>query len=404
MDIYLARQPIFNRKKQLYGYEILYRGDVNNYFPPKIDGEVATSTVLAHALFNIGLEGLTSGKKALINFTEKHLLAGPPSQLPKEICIVEILEDVAPTSAILDACNELKGAGYSLALDDYIFDKNHDPLLDVVDIVKVDCQALSLGEIHDNLKHFSAHRPLELLAEKIETHQEFAQCHDMGFDYFQGFFFSKPEIIKKQKLDISKVTLLGLIAEVNRTDFSFSRVDKMITADVALSYKLLRYINSAYYSLVSKVKSIRHALSYLGESGTRQFVCLAVASELAVQKTSELTKLSIIRAQLCKLLAQKGGGGYDESQAFLVGLFSMLDAMLDISMQELMTKIPLAKDLTHALNEKKGPLAPFLLAIEAYEQGNINICEQQLILIGVTPEEMVSSYFEALRWADLLND
>ena len=404
MNIYLARQPIFNRKKQLYGYEILYRGDVNNYFPQKIDGEVATSTVLAHALFNIGLEGLTSGKKALINFTAKHLLAGTPSQLPKENCIVEILEDVLPTNAILAACNELKTTGYKLALDDYIFDATQAPLLEIVDIIKVDCQAVSLEKIRDKLKHFSPNRPLELLAEKIESHQEFAQCHEMGFDYFQGYFFSKPEIIKKQKLDISKVTLLALIAEVNRADFSFSRVEKMITPDVALSYKLLRYINSAYYSLVSKVKSIRHALTYLGESGTCQFVCLAVASELAVEKTPELTKLSIIRAQLCKLLAQKSSGGYDESQLFLVGLFSMLDAMLDIPMQELLVKISLAKDLTLALCERKGPLAPFLLAVEAYEHGNVNTCVEELALIGVTPEEMVSLYFEALRWADLLNE
>ncbi len=403
MDIYLARQPIFNRKKQLYGYEILYRGDVNNYFPQNTDGEVATSTVLAHTLFNIGLEGVTNGKKALINFTEKHLLAGTPSQLPKEHCIVEILEDVAPTDAVLAACKALKTAGYLLALDDYIFDFAHAPLLDLVDIIKIDCQAISVEKIRDKLKYFTPHYPLELLAEKIESHEEFEQCHDMGFDYFQGFFFSKPEIIKKQKLDITKVTLLALIAEVNRADFSFSRVERMIAPDVALSYKLLRYINSAYYSLVSKVKSIRHALAYLGEAGTCQFVCLAVASELAVEKTPELTKHSIIRAQLCKLLAQKSSGGYDESQLFLVGLFSMLDAMLNMPMQELLVKMSLAKDLNKALGEREGPLAPFLLAVEAYEHGNINTCVKQLALIGVTPEEMVNLYFKALRWADLLN-
>lgn len=404
MDIYLARQPIFDRKQRVFGYEVLYRGELQNYFPLEVDGELATSTVLAHTLMNIGLERVAGGKKALINFTAQHLLDGTPLQMPHETCIVEILENIPPTKEILTACEQLKQRGYTLALDDYCFEEIQEPFLQWVDVVKVDMRACSPDRLQTNISHIAKDRHQSMLAEKIEQQDEYARCREMGFHYFQGYFFSKPEVIHKQKLDITQVTLLAMMAEVTRPDFSFSRAEKMISSDVSLSFKLLRYINSAYYSLVSKVKSIRHALAYLGEKGTRQFVCLVVASELAVNKTPELTRLAIIRGQLCKLLALQCRAGYDESEVFLLGLFSLLDAMLDRQMEEVLHQLPLDESLYNALVQRTGPLAPFLLTVEAYEKGDLQTCMHHLSRLNISSEAMVSSYFQALQWADLFNE
>ncbi len=404
MDIYLARQPIFDRKKRLFAYEILYRGDLKNVFPRSVDGEVATSTVLAHSLFNVGLSTITGDKKALINFTEKHLLEKTPTQVPSSICVVEILEDVPASEKVLVACNELKQAGYTLALDDYTFEKSLDPFLELVSILKIDFHAVSMARIKKQLPLISNKHNIKFLAEKVENNEEYKESLEMGFDYFQGYFFSKPEILKNKKLDVAQVSLLSLIREVNRDDFSFSRVEKMITADVALSYKLLRYINSAFYSLVSNVKSIKHALTYLGEKGARQFISLAVASELAGGKTPELTKTAIVRAELCKLLSLKTNSKQDESQLFLLGLFSLLDAMLDMSMSYLLERLPLAGEFKEALIDKKGPLAPYIMAVKSYERGDLDHCSIYLSELGLEPEEMVSLYSKSLKWADLFYD
>jgi EAL and modified HD-GYP domain-containing signal transduction protein len=404
LDIYLARQPIFDRKKRLFAYEILYRGDLTNVFPDTIDGEVATSTVLAHFLFNMGLEGITGGKKALINFTEKHLLDRTPLQLPANTCIIEILEDVTASDLVIAACSNLKRSGYTIALDDYTFASSQNALLPYIDIIKIDLKAIELEQAAVQLTSLTRVKQFKYLAEKVEDHDEYLRCVELGFDYFQGYFFSKPELLRQKNLDVSKVTLLSLIAEVNKKDFSFSRVEKMITTDVALSYKLLRYINSAYYSLISKVRSIRHALSYLGEKGARQFICLAIASELSSEKTPELTKLAIIRAQFCRLIALKANCKYDESQLFLLGLFSLLDSMLDMSMPDLLENLPLADELKEALQDRKGPFAPYINAVITYERGDLDQCESCLCDIGLQPNAMVALYYDALKWADLFNE
>jgi len=177
----------------------------------------------------------------------------------------------------------------------------------------------------------------------------------------------------------------------------------LIAPDVSLSYKLLRYINSVYYSLVRKVTSVRYALTYLGEFGARQFVSLVAASEISTGKPSELMRLSMVRAQLCQLLGATRNIPADDSQLFLLGLFSLLDAMLDISMAELTEKLPLSDELKSALNERRGPLAPYLQAVIAYEQGEFQACTSYLQVLGIAPEAMIKAYFKALAWADLFD-
>ncbi|MBM9536544.1 EAL and HDOD domain-containing protein [Desulfobulbus alkaliphilus] len=401
MDIYIARQPVFNRKKQLFAYEVLYRSSIENTCPSSVLGDDATNTVLAHVLFNIGLETITGGRRALINFTENHLLQQTPTYLPREQCIIEILESILPTPDVLAACKILHGKGYILALDDYDFDETMDPLMPWVHIVKVDFLAVDKDSIRNGMARLKQFEAIRWLAEKIESHQEFDLAMSLGFSYFQGYFFNKPEVIKNKTLNSSKITLLNLLTEVCRPEINLKKIEKMITPDVSLSYKVLRYINSAYYSLVTKVTSIRYALLYLGESGVRQFVSLAAASEFSEGKPTELMRLSMVRAQLCKLLAEPRKDELDTSQLFLLGLFSLLDAMLDMPMPELMKKLPLTDEVKMALSERTGPFALYLETVIAYEQGDLQSCSEYLRRLAIAPETMVQTYFEALAWTDL---
>ncbi|MCL2789482.1 MAG: HDOD domain-containing protein [Desulfobulbus sp.] len=401
MFVYIARQPIFDRQKRLFAYEVLFRSSMDNTFPERMDSDEATHGVLAHVLFNIGLDAITGPHRALINFTENHLLNKTPLQLPRQRCIVEILESILPSPQVFEACKELKAQGYTLALDDFDFNAQSEQLIPLMDIVKVDLRAIDLGRLADSMARMQRYPDVAWLAEKIENYQEFQLAQSLGFSYFQGYFLDKPEVLKNKTIDTVKVVLLNLLAEVCQPAVDLRRIEGMVTPDVALSYKLFRYINSAYYALPRNVTSIRYALAYLGESGVRQFVSLAAISELSVGKSSELMRLSMVRARLCQLLAASSRSGQaDESQLFLLGLFSLLDAMLDMPMAELTSTLPLTDDLKDALNQRSGPLAPYIQAVTAYEKGEFQECAAHLTQLGIVPGAMIDAYFTALTWAD----
>jgi len=400
MDVYIARQPIFDRQKRLFAYEVLYRSSMENTFPAQMDGNEATHAVLAHVLFNIGLDTITGNRKALINFTEHHLLTKTPLQLPRERCIIEILESVQPTPGILEVCQELNEEGYLLALDDFDFNNELEPLFPFARIIKVDFRAVDRTNLGEQMDQWNPGRSITWLAEKIETEEEFQLALSLGFDYFQGHFLEKPQVLKNKTIDASQIILLNLLAEVCRPEINMRKIESLVAPDVSLSYKLLRYINSVYYSLVRKVESVRYALTYLGEFGVRQFISMAAASEISRGKPSELMRLSMVRAQQCQLLAQSHGREEDTAQLYLLGLFSLLDSMLDVPMAELITKLPLSDELKLALTEQTGRLAPYLLATIAYERGDFQACADHLRTLEIPPATIITTYLKALAWAD----
>ncbi|WP_310599929.1 HDOD domain-containing protein [Desulfobulbus sp.] len=404
MYVYIARQPVFDRQKRLFAYEVLFRSSMVNIFPEEIDSDEATHTVLAHVLFNIGLDTITGPHRALINFTENHLLKKTPLQLPQKRCIVEILESILPSPKVFAACTELKEQGYTLALDDFDFNAQSEQLVPLVNIVKVDLQAVDRERLAEDMARMKCYPDVAWLAEKIENYQEFQLALSLGFDYFQGYFLDKPEVLKNKTIDTSKIVLLNLLAEACLPEVDLRKIERLVAPDVSLSYKLFRYLNSAYYSLVSKVTSVRYALAYLGESGVRQFISLAATSEISAGKPSELMRLSMVRARLCQLVGALRKEQIDESQLFLLGLFSLLDAMLDMPMAELTAKLPLTDELKNALNTRTGPLAPYLQAITTYERGEFHECANYLQQLGISPETMIDAYFRALNWADKFED
>ncbi len=241
MDVFVARQPIFDTHKKLYAYELLFRTGMTNAFPD-MDGETATSSLLSSSFFTVGIEQISGGHRTFINFTEDLLLKGAPTMLPAGNVVVEVLEDVHPTEEVIDSCKSLVAKGYDLALDDFVFTDEWLPLVKIAKVIKIDFRLTPIEEIEKIVAIIKQYK-CKLLAEKIETYDEFQQALDMGFVYFQGYFFAKPEILKNKDIPSSQLTLLQLITEVNRTEFDVTTLERLINQDVSVSFKLLKYLN-----------------------------------------------------------------------------------------------------------------------------------------------------------------
>lgn len=398
MDAFVARQPIFHANKKLFAYELLFRTGMTNAFPG-IDGGTATSSLLSSSFFTVGIERISGGKLVFINFTEELLCRGVPTLFPKSEIVVEILEDVQPTEAVVNACRDLQEKGYLLALDDFVFRDNLQPLIEMADIIKIDFRLTPLEEIAEMLTRINGGR-CRLLAEKIETHEEFLEAKALGFHYFQGYFFAKPEILKNRELAPSQLTVVRLICEVNRREMEFRQLEELINQDAAISFKLINYLNSAYFGRMHPVSSIRQAVAFLGERGVRMFISLIVASRLVVEKPGELLRLSTIRGKFLEQVAV--ALGIDEGELFLLGLFSLLDAMLDSSMETLVGRMPLSAEVRDALMARTGSLAPYLQLVEAYEKCYWADVDSKLVQLRLDPEQIQKFYLDAVRLADIL--
>ncbi|MBW2609812.1 MAG: HDOD domain-containing protein [Deltaproteobacteria bacterium] len=398
MEVFVARQPIFNKNKKIYGYELLFREGMANYFSG-IDGNIASSKVLSNSFFNIGIEKITGRKMAFVNFTRDLLLSKVPLLFPSETMVVEVLEDVEPEKDVIDACREISMQGYNIALDDFVFQSEMKPLIEMAKIIKIDFRSLSLEAIATCIENLS-HYGVSLLAEKVETHEELKTAMDMGFDYFQGYFFSKPEILKGRDISSAQMNLLEIMAEVNKSDFKFRKVEEIIARDVAISYKLLRYINSAYYRRVSEISSIKQAIVLLGEQGIRSFLSLIAMTKLAHDKPDELIRSSIIRAKFCETIGKKDGSGVNPSELFTLGLFSSIDAILNDTMENLMEKLPLSEGLKSALIHGEGGLNDYLNLAIRYEKGDWKEVSELEVLMGLNEGDLPDCFMEAISWAD----
>lgn len=400
METIIARQPIFNFNKRLHAYELLYRG-VKSLSLDAIGGDRATTSLLSSAFLTEGIEKISHDKPCFINFTEKLLVDNIVANFPKTKVVVEILEDVKPTKEVIAACRELKKAGYTLALDDFIFDPILYPLIELADIVKFDLRLTPVEMLHKAL-HYIKHYDVKLLAEKVETHDEFNKAVKLGFTYFQGYFFAKPEVMRIRELASSELHLLSLLAEINKSEISTKKLTDIIASDVSLSYKLLKYINSAYFYLVKEVESVQHAISYLGTAEIRRFVSLAIISKLSTKKTPELMKLATIRAKFCEQLGLNSDWMTNPEELFLLGLFSLLHAMLDTSMDAIVENLPLTDELKLALTGKESPLSPFLTTAICYEKGRQEEYSHIIKRIEVEASEIPRLYIDAVQYADTI--
>ncbi len=401
MFVHIARQPIFNIRKQLFAYELLFRQTLGLHLG-ELSGDRATTSLLSSTFLTEGIEKIAGNKPCFINFTKNLLIKEVASSFPKNKIIVEILEDVQPTAEVVDACYNLSKLGYLIALDDFVFRDEMLPLLELANIVKLDYRLSTTDDIERILYRLSRFN-LKYLAEKIETYKEFEHARKMGFHYFQGYFFAKPESIRLKEVASIKTNQLRLLAEIDKKRTTVGMLEKIIASDVAITYKLLRYINSAYFYLLHKIDSIRQAIIYLGEREIRRFVTLVIISELAMDKPKELVRLSVVRAKFCELLAQDSNYQGDAADLFLLGLFSLLDAIFDTSMTLMMNKLPLSEEVRMALINQEGPFAPFLQAVVAYEQGKPEECLQSLQLLEVEPDKVYDMYLESIKFSSIID-
>lgn len=398
MEIFVARQPILNEHKRLFAYELLYRGTDEGLMA---SGEKATASLLSASFLTEGLDVISGSRPCFINFTKDLLLRGVPASFPSSKIIVEILEDIPPTPDVLKACQALREGGYTIALDDFVYDRTLEPLVALADIVKIDFRLSPEQEIRRALHRLSRF-PVKFLAEKVETYAEFELANKLGFKYFQGYFFSRPEVFRIQELESVKTSLIALLAEVSKKSTTVGRLEQIIGKDVALSYKLLKYINSSYFYRVNAIESVRHAIVFLGEKEIRRFLLLVIISEIATDKPGELIKLAVVRARFCELLAESCGYKQMSAEIFLLGLLSLLDAMLDVKMETVIDQLPLGKVLKAALGSRSGPLVPFLDAVIAFERHDREACVAALDELGVDKGLVQKMYLDSLAFAESL--
>lgn len=399
MYFYAARQPILDLNKNLYAYELLFRDSIDNVFPD-VCGDEATSKMIEASQFNMGISEFTANKPAFINFTAETLAQGYPEMLTNEEVVVEILETVKPGKKLLAMCKDLFEKGYTLALDDYEHQSVWAHFYPYIKIIKIDIQHSGLNEISTVKQAIRNFPDIKILAEKVETYEEYEKAKELGCELFQGFFFSKPEMVKTKNLNPSQISVAELLYETSKTDLDLDGIKAVFERDVTLSYKLLRYANSAIFRRRKEISTIKQALITLGSVELKRFLGLMFAVNANPDKPTELINLSMARAKFCELVAEQSEQDVDSSIAFLTGLLSMIDAILDESIDTILEKLPLAQEIKDSLVSGEGTMADLILLVEYTEQAKWQESEQIMQSLGVKQELVNKCYNEALAWAD----
>jgi len=399
MKVFCARQAILNRKKQTVAYELFFREGVENSFPVGINPDIATSRLVLNQHFNVGFKTHTRGKKALINFSEQGLLDGSPTLLSPDDIIIEILEDVPPSDKVYNACRELFHQGYKLALDDFLYHHNWERFINFSRLIKFDIRRTPMHEIAALMPKLRQRKNLKFLAEKVETYEEYESAKKMGFDYFQGYFFCQPEMLVNSDIEAEHHIILAIYQQVLKPNINYDKLAKYFERDLALSYKLMRFVNSGLFQLRESIDSIKQALVYLGEEQARKFVCLLATAHLGSDKPKELIRISIIRARFCELIARKLKDKESE-KAFMTGLFSVVDALLNRPMEDIVNKLPLADDVIAALLGEKNALKHNLELVKAYETGSWYWTQKRANVVGIQQDDLPELYSQATSWSE----
>jgi EAL and modified HD-GYP domain-containing signal transduction protein len=400
--VFVARQPIFDVEQKLFGYELLYRSSLDNSYGAA-DGTSATLAVVREAFLVLGTQ-LTGKNKAFINFNIDLLKKKVPLTLRPETTVIEILENAAADSTAVELCRDLKGAGYTIALDD--FDPaNEDarPLVDLADIIKVDFRQTSAAQRADVVKSHSA-KKVDFLAEKVEALEEFFEARRLGYVYFQGYFFGEPQIVSARSVPGNKINCLRMINEINRPDMDFASLEGIIRRDTYLTFTLLNYINSAYFGLRGSVGSIMQALALLGEREVRRWACLVLMTFMGADKPSEVSMTSLVRGKFCECLAMKTGLAQKASELFMTGIFSMLDVLVGRPLYELLDRINVSEDIRVALTTGENAHGEVLQLVFAYEKALWEEVELRANKLGLEKADVVSDYRESVQWAEQVFD
>ena len=396
---YLARQPILNRSLELFAYELLFRNGLQNSCEG-IDLELASTSVLDTS-FLIGFEKITAGRRMFINCPRDFLLRGYATLFPPQSVVIEILESIQPDSEVIDACRRLKQAGYTLALDDFVDSPVWAPLVELADILKIDFQLTDRNEQRDIVARY-ARREIRMLAEKVETQEEYRAGMQMGYTLFQGYFFCRPELMRHHDLPASKLAYLDLLRAATAPEFNIHELASKIKHEPSLTYRLLRYLNSAAFGLRAEIRSVAHALSLLGERELRKWIAVVSVGVLANGKPDELMTIPLVRGRFCELLAPLAGLAGHASDLFLMGLLSVMDAVLDQPLDSILADMPVRGEIKEALLARTGLYWRLLEIAVAHERAD---WEKVSVLLSETEmeEDRVSElYVAAVDWSTAL--
>ena len=386
-QIMVGRQPIFDGKLDVYGYELLFRSPGG----AALDADVMTADVLVRAGLDIGLENLVGSRMAFVNAPRAFLVGAQDVPLPPEQTVIEVLEDVAHDEEVLDGCRRLARAGYALALDDYVYQEGDEPLLELADIVKLDLLALPPDRLAEEAARC---RPFDvkLVAEKVETAEQMAACQELGFHLFQGYLLSRPEVVERRGLDPNRLTCLQLIDKLCDPDMSAGEVERIVEQDAGLSYRFLRAAGSgAGRGLRRPVSSIREGVVLLGQRRLRSWVILMLLADAHGGSTEQLN-IAMTRARMTELLAAVGAPKLRDS-AFTVGLVSALDLLLGAPLHEIVEQLAVTDEIASALLDHTGPLGSILSDVLMWELGDADGLQS-----GLDPTVIEKSYLDALAW------
>lgn len=396
MDAFLARQPIFDKGMKIYGYELLYRQSGDNFFTG-VDDDQATTELIYNAFLVMGLQDLTDGANAFINFSKELIDSDVPFLLPKKNIVVEVLEREKVTPATIDACKRIKAMGYRLALDDFVSTEDNLPLIEMADIIKIEFPVVSSREQYSLIRRYGA--KTKFLAEKIETREEYKQAAGMGYDLFQGYFFSKPAIVRSKEVVTLNANLFSILKELNSPEPSYAVIANIFKRDLGLSYKLLKLANSVYIGARSKIKSIPHALSYIGINEMYQWISLMLLKDVQNVENAELVKQSLIRGKFMELLASRLYPDGENSEFYFTGIFSSIDVLLNSPMEQVLKGLPLSLDVKNALLGMGNDQRTLLNFVMDWEKARWEKAADQY----PTPAKFMDLYIEALKWAKKLN-
>ena len=402
---FMGRQPILDLGQQIVGYELLFRSAESLLEANFSDSQVASASVILSALADFGLQEVLGRHKGFFNVTYQMLMSDVIELLPKDQVVIELLESILLDEEVVERCRVLKALGFTLALDDHVYSKSLEELYPLVGIVKLDVQQIPADELACTVGKLRKW-PLKLLAEKVESAEEYANCQALGFELFQGYYFARPVVLKQNKVDVAKITMLLLMKQMI-AETELSEIEETFKQNPGLTYNLLRLVNSVGIGLRVPIKTLRHALMVLGLEQLKRWVTLALyASNDTNGVQSPLLEMAAMRGKLMEQLVQSlpHPGGKDRAErAFMAGVLSLIDVLFEVSMAELVESLNLVDDVRAALLFRSGPLGDLLVLAEKLEQADFVAVNEHLDCCGLASDQLLAAQLATIAWSDGLS-
>lgn len=405
-NVFVTRQPIHTDRLNVFGYELLFRSSAAGAFGGS-DQHAATQQVIENSFLTIGLPALTRGKRAFIQLTRELLLGAAMYELPHDQTVIEVRETVSPDDDILGVCRELRRRGFTLALDDFVCRPDQRPFLDLADIVRIDYREArhrDRAELERQLAPLRR-RGVTLLAEQVETHAEFEQARELGFELFQGYFWGRPEIVSGKGIPTTSASYFRLLQQVHQRHFDVAATQEIVKSDPSLALSLLRYINCGLFRWSSRIQSVQHAIVILGRDEIRRWSSMmALTTAIDDDRPQELARAAVRRGRLCELIGQQGSFGDESMELFFTGLFSIAHLMLGLPKVEALAEIPISPESRRAILGDESQCGEILRAVEAYESGDWDTFTAATERLALPADQIPALYLEAVRWADAVID